>query len=56
MACRCFEESKTKKVECKFIRSGYLLLIWHDKCSVSMLSTVHDASVVNSGKVDFEQG
>ena len=39
------------------MRSGRLLaLTWHDKRPVSMLSTVHGASIVNSGRTDQSTG
>ena len=47
------KKAKLKKGETKFRRSGKLLAIsWHDKRQVSMLSTLHDGSIVQTLKTD----
>jgi len=51
------KKAKLKKGECIFRCSGWLLaLSWHDKRTVSMLSTTHDASIVGTGKIDRDGG
>ena len=50
-------KAKLKKGECIFRCSGRLLaLSWHDKRTVSMLSTIHDVSIIGTGKIDRESG
>lgn len=45
--------AKLNRGECAFMRSEKLLaLTWHDKRPVSMLSTLHDASVIATGQLD----
>ena len=51
------KKTKLKKLECKFMRSDRLLaLTWYDKRPVSMLSTIHDASFISTGKTDKKTG
>jgi len=51
------KKAKLKKGDVKFRRSGKLLaLTWHDKRQVSMLSTLHDATVTDAAKTDRVTG
>jgi len=51
------KKAKLKRVNAFFKQSVQLLaLSWHDKRSVSMLSTIHDASIIGTGKIDRERG
>ena len=51
------KKMKLKKGDTNFRRSGKLLaLTWYDKRQMSMLSTIHDAFIVQTGKDDRTTG